>query len=56
VRNSGALKTGQGTGIGLRNCRERLAVLYGADAELTLEAEPDSVCAHVSLPWQVQAP
>jgi len=38
VRNTGALKTGAPTteGYGLRNARERLRLLYGADASLTL--------------------
>lgn len=56
LRNSGALNEGSGAGIGLRNCRERLAVLYGSDASLTLEADGDDVVARLVLPWRRQAP
>jgi hypothetical protein len=56
VRNGGRL-TGAGTeGIGLRNCRERLAVLHGAAASLDLVAEGDAVVARLSLPWRHHAP
>lgn len=40
-----------GTGIGLMNIRERLATLYGAQGNLSLEAnEPSGVKATISLP------
>jgi hypothetical protein len=51
VRNTGTLADAGG-GIGLRNCRERLAVLFGPGASLTLAAERGSVVARVSLPWR----
>ena len=56
VRNSGTLDIGGQAGIGLRNCRERLSLLYGANASLILEAEGDSVCARLMLPWGEYAP
>jgi hypothetical protein len=57
VRNSGALGNGGGQagGIGLRNCRERLALLHGADASLALTQEPGMVVARVALPWRRHA-
>jgi hypothetical protein len=55
VRNDGELRETPGDGIGLRNCRERLAVLYGEAASLTLAADGSAVVARVSLPWQVYA-
>lgn len=51
VRNGGTLGE-PGAGIGLRNGRERLAVLFGADASLTLDAEGNDVVARLVLPWQ----
>jgi signal transduction histidine kinase len=40
-------------GVGLRNTRERLAQLYGADGRLALRpAEGGGVEAEVSLPWR----
>jgi Histidine kinase len=53
VRNSGTLIQPVTEGIGLRNCRERLALLHGPDATLTLEAEENSVVARLTLPWQL---
>lgn len=57
VRNSGALGNGgsRDGGIGLRNCRERLVLLHGADASLTLTEEPGMVVARLTLPWQRHA-
>jgi two-component system LytT family sensor kinase len=53
LRNTGQLAPLAGsTGIGLRNCQERLAVLHGADASLTLTEEGPDVCARLTLPWQ----
>jgi sensor histidine kinase YesM len=52
VSNAGTL-AGTGTaGIGLRNSRERLAVLFGAAASLDLVARNGEVIASVSLPWE----
>ncbi|HUQ08838.1 MAG TPA: histidine kinase [Steroidobacteraceae bacterium] len=56
VRNDGLLGGASGGGIGLRNCRERLAVLYGSAATLTLATEGASVVARLSLPWQRYTP
>jgi two-component system sensor histidine kinase AlgZ len=40
-------------GIGLRNTRERLALLYGAQASLELFAmQPEKVCARLTLPFE----
>jgi LytS/YehU family sensor histidine kinase len=55
LRNSGALSGSPGAGIGLRNCRERLSVLYGASATLDLRAESGTVIAKLTIPWQPQA-
>ncbi len=56
VRNSGALGSSSGRerggGIGLRNSRERLALLHGPEASLTLTEEPGMVVARLMLPWQ----
>jgi len=41
-----------GEGVGLRNTRERLAELYGAEQSLTLRAAPDEgVIAEVTIPY-----
>jgi hypothetical protein len=52
VRNSGALCGAGEVGIGLRNCRERLAVMFGPSASLTLAAEGGGVVARLTLPWR----
>ena len=42
-----------GSGVGLANIRSRLSALYGAAAELRLEAnQPRGVMATITLPWQ----
>jgi LytS/YehU family sensor histidine kinase len=47
---------GGGTGIGLYNVRTRLATLYGARAELQVQANsPQGVCASISLPLTLEA-
>ncbi len=43
--------TGVGAGIGLRNTRARLEMLYGAAAELRLQDAPGGVTARVRLPF-----
>jgi two-component system, LytTR family, sensor kinase len=53
VRNGGRLDTTGEAGLGLRNCRQRLAVLYGTAARLDLAEQGDDVVAQVSLPWRV---
>jgi LytS/YehU family sensor histidine kinase len=43
--------TNAGTGIGLRNVRERLQLVYGADAQLAVVANfPNGVAATLSVP------
>lgn len=55
VRNTGRYRrpAPEHTGVGLRNARERLALLYGPTATLTLADDPhapDQVVAHLQLP------
>jgi two-component system, LytTR family, sensor kinase len=46
-------EAGRGTGVGLANTRERLAMLYGSAARVTLApAEPRGTVATVHLPWR----
>jgi hypothetical protein len=53
IRNTGAiLGADRQEGVGLRNCRERLSVLYGDAAKLQLTQLGDTVEASVTLPWQ----
>jgi len=46
----------ESTGIGLRNCRERLRLLYGECATLELAQEPTEVVVRVRLPYREYAP
>jgi signal transduction histidine kinase len=49
--NAAAARAGSSTGVGLRNASERLKLLYGDKARLTLTAEPAGcVTAHVLIP------
>jgi sensor histidine kinase YesM len=51
IRNTGSvLAADWREGVGLRNCRERLRVIYGQDATLQLMSDADSVVATVALP------
>jgi LytS/YehU family sensor histidine kinase len=50
VRNDGLLAADARAGIGLTNCRERLALLYGTDASLTLAQEGGEVVSSLRLP------
>ena len=53
IHNSGStLSSHPGLGIGIRNCRERLDVLYGGAARLDLELDATGVTARVTLPYQ----
>jgi LytS/YehU family sensor histidine kinase len=53
IRNSGSvLGPDREDGVGLRNCRERLSVLYNDAAQMQLTQLPDAVEASVTLPWQ----
>ncbi|TXG01219.1 sensor histidine kinase [Massilia arenae] len=43
-----------GSGVGLANIRERLALLYGKDAELVIEALPGGgACVSIHLPYRM---
>jgi two-component system LytT family sensor kinase len=53
IYNSGALREALGSGIGVRNCRERLALVYGDRARLTLTPAEQGVTATVTLPFEV---
>ena len=53
IRNTGSTLAGGSTeGVGLRNCRERLAVLYGDAGTLQLTQLREAVEASVTLPWR----
>lgn len=54
VGNTGRLRAQQGSGIGLKNARERLRLLYGERASVELSEEPAGwVRATVVLPFQL---
>ena len=50
VSNSGVLSSGDGKGVGLDNARERLRLLYGPAASLTLGAGDGAVVATLRIP------
>jgi signal transduction histidine kinase len=54
VRNTGSLSESFREGIGLRNCRERLQVIYGDAAVLRLAENAGNVEASIMLPWREQ--
>jgi hypothetical protein len=55
MRNSGStLAADRAEGIGLRNCRERLGVLYGQQAALRLAADSNGVVAAVVMPLRFE--
>jgi sensor histidine kinase YesM len=52
-----APEASQGTGVGLPNIRERLALLYGDAAALTLDGnEPNGCVVRIVLPAEVPPP
>ena len=51
MRNSGTLNARYVEGIGLKNTRERLAVLYGEAATLKLASVDGGVVAELDLPY-----
>jgi sensor histidine kinase YesM len=54
--SAGGQGTETGTGVGLRNTRERLESLYGASQYLVLEAVPTGgFVAHIALPYHTAA-
>lgn len=51
IRNSGSTLTPeQRDGVGLRNCRERLGIIYGNAASLRVDNEDDGVAARIAIP------
>jgi Histidine kinase len=57
MSNSGStLAAGRGEGVGLRNCRERLSVLYGQQAALRLAGDSNCVVAAVVMPLRFEPP
>lgn len=57
IRNSGSrLAPEQRDGVGLRNCRERLGIIYGNAASLRLDNEDDGVAARVVIPMGGASP
>jgi sensor histidine kinase YesM len=48
------LSTTPSTGIGLRNCRERLQLIYGARASLELRQEGGGVVTQLTLPYATE--
>lgn len=59
IRNTGRYRPQPGhDGVGVRNARERLALLFGPAAHLAIHddpTEPDTVVAHLSLPVRAEA-
>jgi LytS/YehU family sensor histidine kinase len=56
IHNTGSTLSAQpGLGIGIRNCRERLDVLYGGAARLDLSPDATGVTASVTLPYERSA-
>lgn len=57
VSNSGsALAPGHRDGMGCRNCRERLDIIYGGAASLRVRNEGDGVAAHIRIPLAGNTP
>ncbi|MGH8176219.1 MAG: sensor histidine kinase [Steroidobacter sp.] len=54
VRNSGALPRDRSDGVGIRNCQERLRVMYGEAASLELSEVDGFVVAEVAIPLREQ--
>jgi LytS/YehU family sensor histidine kinase len=52
INNTGSRGAGESGGIGVRNCRDRLALVYGDRASLALTSDADGVTAAVRLPYQ----
>ena len=50
--SASAARAGSSTGVGLRNASDRLKLLFGDKAQLTVAAEPAGcVTAHVRIPY-----
>jgi sensor histidine kinase YesM len=52
IHNTGTMRDTQDSGIGLRNCHERLALVYGGRASLDVAPADGGVAAVVSLPYE----
>jgi two-component system LytT family sensor kinase len=52
IHNTGSMRNTESSGIGLRNCRERLALVYGDRARLTVAALDDGVAASITMPYE----
>ena len=55
VANTGRLHGEASGGVGLQNCRERLRVMYGDTANLTLSQAANMTCARILLPYEERA-
>lgn len=55
LRNTGSLAAAPTSGIGLRNCRERLEVLYGSEASLALSNEGSDVLVVLTMPFRTRS-
>lgn len=57
ISNSGTtLSSERSDGIGLRNCRERLQLLYGDSADFDLTQGEAGVTAHICIPYREYTP
>jgi len=57
IQNTGSmLRPGWCEGVGLANCRERLRVLHGDAATVSIQSLGSAVEASISMPWDVTAP
>jgi sensor histidine kinase YesM len=54
ANSESTLSTTPSTGIGLRNCRERLQLIYGARASLELRQEGGGVVTQLTLPYATE--
>ena len=52
IHNTGEWNASGSAGIGVRNCRERLALVYRDRAKLTLASDADGVAALVTIPYE----
>jgi len=52
IHNTGTWREAPESGIGLRNCRERLALVHGERASLTVGPVTDGIAATVTLPYE----
>jgi len=56
IHNTGAMQDAKESGIGLRNSRERLALVYGDRARLSVAPLDDGVAASITMPYQPSRP